>query len=141
ETATEIIETLTQLGVTVKVAGPDRLRIEPASRIPPELIPRIKEAKPDILRVLQGRPSSSLDCGASCYEVTHPETGKPAKIHRPWDGGCRARPEELTTRQVERECWHCAGAKKCRCVSCALVDESGPCAACGGSGKTVAWVH
>src|SRR5579883_2335497 len=115
ETATEIIETLTQLGVTVKVAGPDRLRIEPASRIPPELIPRIKEAKPDILRVLQGRPSSSLDC--------------------------RARPEELTTRQVERECWHCAGAKKCRCVSCALVDESGPCAACGGSGKTVAWVH
>lgn len=51
----EILETLRTLGVTVQVIGPDRLRLEPASRIPANLVPRIREAKPEILDALRSR--------------------------------------------------------------------------------------
>jgi len=77
ETATQIIETLTQLGVTLRANG-DRLRIEPASRVPADLLLRIREAKPEILAVIRNRPAT---CAASCYEV---EPGR--WIHHPWDG-------------------------------------------------------
>lgn len=50
--ALELLETLRTLGVRVDVIGPDRLRLEPASRIPPDLLPRIREAKPEILAAL-----------------------------------------------------------------------------------------
>ncbi len=78
ETATEIIETLALLGVTVTAIGPDRLRIEPASKVPPDLLPRIRKAKPDILAFIRNRPAT---CSPTCYEV---EPGR--WIHHPWDG-------------------------------------------------------
>ncbi|MCL5670251.1 MAG: hypothetical protein M1423_02995 [Acidobacteria bacterium] len=78
DTATEIIETLVLLGVTVKAVGPDRLRIEPASKVPADLLPRIRVAKPQILAFIRSRPAS---CSLTCYEV---EPGR--WIHHPWDG-------------------------------------------------------
>lgn len=54
----EILEILHGLGVTVTVTGPDRLRLEPASRIPTEMVPRIRQAKPAILAAL---PSSDVE--------------------------------------------------------------------------------
>jgi hypothetical protein len=52
----DILETLTRLGVTVTLTGADKIRLEPASRIPPELLPRIREAKPALLEALRNRP-------------------------------------------------------------------------------------
>jgi len=78
QTATDIIETLAQLGVTVKAVGPDRLRIEPASKVPADLLPRIREAKSEILAVIRNRLAT---CSPTCYEV-EPERW----IHHPWDG-------------------------------------------------------
>lgn len=78
ETATEIIDTLARLGVTIRAIGPDRLRIEPASKVPADLLTRIREAKPEILAVIRKRPAT---CSATCYEV---EPGR--WIHHPWDG-------------------------------------------------------
>jgi len=53
--AAEILETLESLGVAVQVIGPDRLRLQPASKIPQDLVPRIREAKPEILEALRRR--------------------------------------------------------------------------------------
>src|SRR5438094_10279943 len=116
----EILATLTELGVTVKVIGPDRLRLEPADRIPDELKPRIIESKPAILDTLRKR---SATCAASCYEV---EPGK--WIHHPWQG-CTTVPKPEPPRQVERECWHCGGSKQCNCIACLDGNNSydGPC--------------
>lgn len=43
--AIEILETLRNLGVTVQVIPPDRLRLQPASVIPTKLLARVREAK------------------------------------------------------------------------------------------------
>lgn len=51
--ATGILGTLARLGVTVRVVNGSRVRLEPASRIPAELVPRIREAKTEILVALQ----------------------------------------------------------------------------------------
>lgn len=70
----EILETLRSLGVTVEVIGPDRLRFQPASRIPADLVARIQEAKPQILAALAKRrvPSPCWHCGAkrACNCIT-----------------------------------------------------------------------
>jgi hypothetical protein len=86
DTGAQILESLRSLGVTVEAIGPDRLRLQPASKIPAELVPRIREAKPAILEVLRSRlvevGSGDAACGsphcAGCYEV---ESG--ARIHPP----------------------------------------------------------
>jgi hypothetical protein len=73
----ELIETLTALGVTLTANG-DRLRIEPASKVPPELVPRIREAKPAILEaLLRSRPATS----------TKPD--KPIECRYDWQRGYR----------------------------------------------------
>jgi len=77
EAAVRIMETLAQLGVTLRAKG-DRLRLEPASKIPADMLPRIRKAKPEILAVLRNRPAT---CSPTCYEV---EPGR--WIHHPWDG-------------------------------------------------------
>lgn len=51
----QLLESLRSLGVTVRVVGPDRLSLEPASRIPAEMVPLIREAKPAILQALRER--------------------------------------------------------------------------------------
>lgn len=54
----EILATLQNWGVKVEVIG-DRLRFQPASRIPPDLVLRIREEKPAILEALRSRPAIS----------------------------------------------------------------------------------
>jgi hypothetical protein len=68
----EILESLRTLGVTVTAVEPDRLRLEPASKIPAEMVARIREAKPGILEALRNRP-------ASCEEL--PATVNPLPGH------------------------------------------------------------
>jgi len=51
------LETLRGLGVTVKLVAGDRIRVEPASKIPTDLIPLIRQAKPAILEALRSRSS------------------------------------------------------------------------------------
>lgn len=65
ETATRIIETLTQLGVTLKANG-DRLRIEPASKVPADLLPHIRQAKAEILAALS-QPTRDPGPDKPCY--------------------------------------------------------------------------
>jgi len=54
----EILETLSGLGVEVKLIG-DRLRFHPASRIPPDLVSQIREQKPAIIEALRSRPTKA----------------------------------------------------------------------------------
>jgi hypothetical protein len=61
----EILENLHELGVSVMVIGPDRLRLEPASKIPPELVSNIRKSKAEILAVL-GRTKEASMPDAPC---------------------------------------------------------------------------
>lgn len=129
----EILETLRTLGVTVEVIGPDRLRLKPASKIPSELLLRIREAKPEILAALSRRPAT---CSPTCYEV---EPGK--WIHHPWDG-CQTftKPAPPSKRWTPGPCWHCRGGKTCRCIVC-WQDGPGECMICHGSGLALRWTQ
>lgn len=61
----EILEKLENLGIRVQVVGPDRLRFQPASKIPPELVARIRDAKPEILQALR-RPAKAQTSKGPC---------------------------------------------------------------------------
>lgn len=82
----QLLESLRSLGITVRVVGMDRLSLEPASRIPADMVPRIREAKPAILQALRKQSPVAGDgiaaCGspycAGCYDV-----GDGRKIHPP----------------------------------------------------------
>lgn len=130
----QILETLRTLGVTVEVIGPDRLRLEPASKIPPELVSLIRQAKPQILEALKKH-----ECGPECYSI---RDGK--RIHRPWSERCQAKIEKPVPRQIERTCWHCQGSGHCKCFVCAEALPGGfeaECGICRGTGKALIWVH
>lgn len=74
----EILETLRTLGVSVELIGRDRLRLEPASRIPAELVQRIREAKLQIIEDLKRtRPSSVVGSGRQ------PATAQPKGVAGP----------------------------------------------------------
>jgi hypothetical protein len=129
----EILESLRSLGVTVRLVEPDKLRLEPASRIPAEMLPRLREAKPALLEALRSTPAT---CAASCYEA---EPGR--RIHHPWDGCKTIKPEENESRRrVAVKCWHCNGKKRCDCSACW---QAGPgnCVTCKGTGQALRWVH
>jgi hypothetical protein len=70
DTGFQILESLRSLGVKVRIARLGRLSLEPASKIPAEMVPRIREAKPAILEALR---TCLVACGSShcagCYEV------------------------------------------------------------------------
>jgi hypothetical protein len=66
----DLLETLNRLGVTVRVVERERVRLEPASRIPAEMIPRIRQAKAEIIEALRARPAT---CAPSCHKVSTPE--------------------------------------------------------------------
>jgi hypothetical protein len=123
-TAAQILQTLQSLGVTVTEVDGDRLRLEPANRIPVGLIPRLREAKPALLEALRKRPTA---CSSSCYEV---EPGR--CIHYP-ERGCKA-PVSLkrATGVPQAECKHCDGTGQCSCPACTLrrTEETVPCLMC-----------
>ena len=54
-TATEVLEKLGQLGVTVWPHG-GNIRFQPASRVPPTLKDAVREHKPEILALLSDQP-------------------------------------------------------------------------------------
>jgi hypothetical protein len=133
DTGLQILESLRSLGVTVAAVGPDRLRFEPASKIPSEMLPRIREAKPAILEVLRNQPA---ECSADCYEI------EPRRwIHRPWNGCTTIQPEAgEPLRKVQETCWHCHGEKRCDCIAC-WQGGPGECATCKGTGQVMWWVQ
>ena len=74
DTGGQILESLRSLGVAVRVVRQDTLRLEPASKIPSEIVLRIREEKPAILEALRNRPAEpETNCGsphcAGCYDV------------------------------------------------------------------------
>ena len=71
----EILDTLKDIGVRVRVIPPETLRLEPASRIPPELLSRIRESKPEILEALRNRPAAP------------PKPDKPIECRYDWQSG------------------------------------------------------
>jgi hypothetical protein len=129
----EILESLRTLGVTVRLVEPDKLRLEPASKIPEEMLPRIREEKSAILEVLRSRPAT---CATSCYEI------EPSRwIHHPWNGCTTIQPETgEPLRKVQETCWHCRGKKNCACLACWQAGP-GECVACKGSGQVWRWVQ
>jgi len=130
-----ILAALEGVGVTVRVIPPDTLRLEPASKIPPELLPRIRQAKPEILAAL-ARPSvepaecrhcdGKGECDCPACNLRRTDKPVPCLMCHP------------TERQVwlaatrPRECWFCEERR--------LHGESGPCAACADSGKAP-WIQ
>src|SRR5438309_5614763 len=127
----EFLDSLRSLGVTVEAVGPDKLRLEPASKIPAEMIPRIREAKTAILEALRNRPAT---CCQDCYEV---QLG--VWIHRPHAGCITIRPEASAVQhRVVVPCWHCRGEKRCTCSSCW---QSGQWVTCKGTGQAWRWIE
>jgi hypothetical protein len=132
----EILETLRGLGIKVEVVGPDRLRCELASKIPAALVPRIREAKAEIIEALRVRSAvCMIRPGSSpvCYEL------EPSRqVQHPWEGCISTAGEKTKLHQVGRACWHCSGAGSCGCIVCdaggRLEIEAGPCTVCKGSG-------
>jgi hypothetical protein len=113
-----ILETLRRLGVAVKLFAADRLRLEPASKIPTELVAEIREAKAAILEALRSRPATEQPAIAK----TEPRCEEPQPVQ-----------EEL--------CWHCGGTNRCTCIAC--FENKGACVACVGRAKKglKRWVH
>ncbi len=139
--AVEILDTLKGIGVTVRVIPPDTLELQPASRIPPDLLPRIREAKPQILAELARCPVAVQPVGCRHCDGKG-ECDCPAcnlrRVSRPVPCSmCRwaERKVWLTATRPET-CWHCGGSGKCACIAC---DPKEPCRTCGGSGK--AWIQ
>lgn len=62
--ATELLERLTALGVTVTANG-DKLRLEPASRIPPAMMEELRANKPAVIAALARRPEPAPDAAFS----------------------------------------------------------------------------
>jgi hypothetical protein len=138
----EILETLRTLGITVTIIPPDRLRLQPASRIPPELLPRIRQAKPEILAAL-ARPTVAVQpaecrhcegrgkCDCPACTLGRTEEPAPCLMCHPAD-----RQLWLAANRPET-CWHCGGSGMCGCIAC---NPKEPCRTCGGSGKA-SWIQ
>jgi TubC N-terminal docking domain len=75
--ATEILGELQRRGVSVTADG-DALVLKPRRAIDGELLARVREHKPEIIRALSAHPAT---CSPTCYEV-EPGTW----LHRPWEG-------------------------------------------------------
>ena len=138
----EILDTLRTLGITVTIIPPDRLRLQPASRIPPELLPRIREEKPAILAAL-ARPTAAAQ-PAECHHCEGKgECSCPACTLRRTSeltpcSMCRWEDHRLWVAATRPEtCWHCGGSGKCGCIAC---NPKEPCRTCGGSGKA-SWIQ
>ena len=127
----QILDSLRTLGITVVASG-DRLRLQPASNLPAEMISLIREAKPAILEALRNRPAT---CSLDCYEL---EPG--FWIHRPWTG-CTTGDAEVAQplRRVAVSCWHRQGERECSCSACWQARPS-ECAWCKGTGQVWQWV-
>lgn len=130
-----ILSELQRRGISVTADG-DALVLKPRRAVDSELLARVRQHKPEIIRALSARPAT---CSTSCYEV---ERGK--WIHRPWTGCCTPMPPQTERREVEAVCWHCGGERRCACSTCALEERgrpAGPCAACRGTGKAMQWIQ
>lgn len=133
DTGAQILESLRSLGVTVQLVEPNKLRFEPASKVPAEMVSRIRAAKPAILQALRNRPAT---CSSHCYEL---EPG--IWVHRPWTGCTTVQAESAQPQhKVAVTCWHCRGEKRCGCSACW---QGGPrdCVTCKGTGQTWRWVQ
>jgi len=133
----EILETLRTQGVTVEVIRPDRLRFQPASRIPPDLVCRIRESKSEILAALArptvvvqpnecGHCGGKGECDWSACNLRRVDKPVPCLMCRPQE-----RQVWLTATRPET-CWHCAGSGNCGCIAC---NPKEPCRTCGGTGR------
>jgi hypothetical protein len=48
--------------------------------------------------------------------------------------------EPAALRHVDADCWHCRNGR-CTCITCAQLNENGPCVLCHGRGKVETWVQ
>jgi TubC N-terminal docking domain len=72
-----ILSELQRRGVSVTSDG-DALVLKPRSAVDSELLARVREHKPEIIRLISSHPRT---CAPSCYEI---EPGR--WIHHPWEG-------------------------------------------------------
>jgi len=123
--ALEVLDTLRTLGVRVEVVPPDTLRLMPASKVPPDLVPAILESKVAILAVLARptvQPGECRHCEGKgecdCPACTLRRTEKPVPCCM-----CRWQARQLWLAATRpRECWFCEERR--------LHGEHGPCADC-----------
>jgi hypothetical protein len=123
-TAVQILQTLQSLGVTVTEVDGERLRFEPADRIPADLIPRLRAAKLELLEALRKGPAA---CSPFCYEV------EPGRCIHHSEHGCKtAVSPKRATGVPQAECEHCDGSGACDCPACTLrrTPKAVPCLMC-----------
>ncbi len=106
--ATAILGELQRRGVKV-IADGDALVLKPRRALDNELLARVREHKPEIIRALSARPAT---CALSCYEI-------------------EPQPRQI----VEQTCWHCGGSGQCDCISCGCFEthavwKAGRCVPC-----------
>ncbi len=120
-----ILAEIARRGVTIRVDG-ETLRLRPRVALDDELLARIKEHKPEIIRAVMTQ---------GCFQALHPDTGKMVKVHP-------SQPVKAA-QKVERTCWHCSGNRKCSCIVCwdPRTDGPGECVPCHGRGTLWTWVQ
>jgi hypothetical protein len=152
--AAEILSELHKSGVTVMVDG-DILILKPKRLLNEDLLARVRDLKPHIIRALANGPAT---CAASCYQIERGRT-----IHHPW-AGCNTvvaqlvepivptRPDCGCNGPVCRQCWlcpehcqclpkglcwHCRGEGCCECTACRkrYAGDVARCVVCQGAGK------
>src|SRR5215471_17850428 len=109
-TAMEVLSELHRRGVSITADG-DALVLKPRRAIDGELLAKVREHKPELIRALASRP---VTCAPTCYQI---ERG--CWIHRPWHGCTTPMPLTIEPiipahadcgcdRLVCRRCWLCA---------------------------------
>ena len=76
-TAESLLREVQSRGVRVEVAGPDRLRAAPLSKLTPELIEALKDRKAEILRLVG---ESMADWPAECRDSEERHGAKHARL-------------------------------------------------------------
>ena len=67
--ATEVLNRLTELGITARTAG-EKLLLEPGSKVPPELLSEVRQNKSDLVALLTSTwPPSDAEELIAAWEV------------------------------------------------------------------------
>ena len=94
--ATDVLNELTDLGITARASG-EKLLLEPGSKVPPSLLVKIKEHKTELLELVD-QTSDSIQVGPTTACACNPLPSQGEYGHRA-QAGCPAR-----TRHRSRGC-------------------------------------
>ncbi len=67
-TPAEMLDRLAELGVNARLAEPGQIMVSPLERIPGDLLPELKAAKPDLCKLIEARIAERAQAAADAFE-------------------------------------------------------------------------